>query len=53
MATTIPSGLGSTLGIAKETTYGDGTTVNRWFLIDAGEAFQLKKNIAGTSRWAL
>ena len=48
MATTIPSGLGSTLGISRESggnVYGAENTVTRWYLIDAGESFQLKKNI--------
>lgn len=48
MTTTIPSGLGSTLGVVRETggsVYGAENTVTRWYLIDAGEAFQLKKNV--------
>lgn len=48
MATTIPSGLGSTLGVVRESggnVYGAENTVTRWYLIDAGEGFQLKKNI--------
>ena len=48
MATTIPSGLGATLGVVRESggaVYGAENTVTRWYLIDAGEAFQLKKNV--------
>jgi Phage tail tube protein len=47
MTTTIPSGLGATLGMSKEASgYGSETTVARWFNIDAGEGFGLKKHIA-------
>jgi hypothetical protein len=46
MTTTIPSGLGTTLGATKETTYGTPVVVTNWVLIDAGESLGLKKNIA-------
>lgn len=58
MTTTIPSGLGATLGLVKESTWGTDVTVSRWFLIDANEGFQLKKHIVeskalNTSRFGL
>lgn len=43
---TIPSGLGATLGVKKEVSYGSEDTVTKWFLIDANEGFTIKKNIA-------
>ena len=46
MTTTVPAGLGATLGATKETSYGTPATVANWNLIDAGESLGLKKNIA-------
>ena len=46
MTTTIPAGLGTTLGMTKESSFGAETTVANWVLIDAGESLGLKKNIA-------
>lgn len=46
MTTTIPAGLGATLGVGAESSYGSGGTIGRWFLIDPSEGFSVKKNIA-------
>lgn len=46
MTTTIPSGLGASLGIKKEASYGSEDTVTRWYNIDANEGFGIKKHVA-------
>ena len=48
MTTTIPSGLGATLGLGAEAanSYGAGGTIGRWYMIDPSEGFSVKKNVA-------
>jgi hypothetical protein len=45
MAVTIPAGLGTTLGVSQEATFGTELAPSRWFMIEASEGFELKKNI--------